>query len=97
MSMPKGARIERGYATVVDDEGENYRTIAETMNKLGHKMNHASARNWVLRVMKKFAVGFAEASQEVHTEEELDAIAKSPNFQSAISEIVQRISAEDSR
>lgn len=91
MSMPKGKKIDRGYATVVDESGENYRTIAETMTEQGHPMNHASARNWVLRTMKKFAYAMAEAKGEVLTEEQLDVIARSPNFQSAVSDLIQRI------
>lgn len=94
MSMPKGKRIDRGYATVVEESGTNYRTIAEQMTALGHKMNHASARNYVLRAMRKFAAAIADAKGEVYTEEELDAIAKSPSFQSGVAEIVQRISLE---
>lgn len=91
MSMPKGKRIDRGYATVVDEDGENYRTIAERMTAEGHQMNHASARNWVLRTMKKFAVAFAEAKDEDVTDEELEIIARSPNFQSAIADLIQRV------
>ncbi len=90
MSMPKGKKIDRGYATVVDEAGENYRTIAETMTAQGHTMNHASARNWVLRTMKKFAEAMAEAKGETMTDEELDAVARSPHFQSAISDLIQK-------
>ena len=91
MSMPKGARISRGYATVCDEEGENYRTIADEMAKVGVKLNHASARNYVLRAMKKFAKAFAEAKGDDLSDSELEAIAKSPSFQSGVSELVQRI------
>jgi hypothetical protein len=56
MSMPKGMKIARGYATVVDDGGMNYRSIAERMTEAGHPMNHASARNYVLRALQKFAI-----------------------------------------
>lgn len=94
MSMPKGKRIDRGYATVVEESGENYRTIAEQMTEMGHKMNHASARNYVLRAMRKFAAAIVEAKGETVTEEELEAMAKSPSFQSGIAELVQRIALE---
>ena len=43
------------YATVTQDEGVNYREIADMMTEIGYKMNHSSARNYVLRVMRKFA------------------------------------------
>lgn len=95
MSMPKGKVISRGYATVVEDEGTNYREIADAMCQQGHKMNHASARNYVLRAMKKFAKGFADAKGDDFTESELEAIAKSPSFQSGVSELVHRLSCED--
>lgn len=95
MSMPKGKVIARGYATVVEDDGANYRNIAEQMTELGHKMNHASARNYVLRAMRKFALAFAEAKGETLTEDELDVVAKSPSFQSGVAELVQRLSIED--
>jgi ActR/RegA family two-component response regulator len=94
MSMPRGKKIDRGYATVVEDEGTNYRTIAEEMQRQGHKMNHASARNYILRAMKKFATAFAEAKGEDLSDSELEAIAKSPSFQSGVSELVQRITLE---
>ena len=94
MSMPLGAKIARGYATVCDEDGENYRTIAAEMAKTGVKLNHASARNYVLRAMKKFAKGFADAKGEDFTDSELEAIAKSPSFQSGVSELVQRITFE---
>lgn len=96
MSMPRGAKIARGYATVCEEDGENYRTIAEQMQQQGHKMNHASARNYVLRAMKKFAQGFAEAKGEDFSETELEQIAKSPSFQSGVSELMQRILFEGS-
>jgi hypothetical protein len=54
MSMPKGKKVSVGYATVVDDDGANYRTISEHMTKLGQPMNHASARNHVLRIIELF-------------------------------------------
>lgn len=39
MSMPKGYKIERGYATVNELGGLDYRSIAEQMTDEGHKMN----------------------------------------------------------
>ena len=91
MSMPKGAKISGGYATVAGDEGENYRTIAERMTAEGHPMNHASARNWVLRVMRKFADEFAKSRNMELNERQINEIARSPNFQSAISSLIQKV------
>ena len=46
------------YITIT--EGEDYRTIASKMTKLGHKMNHATARNILLSGMKKFLKNISE-------------------------------------
>ena len=58
--MKKGKKFDDGYATVED--GVNYRDIAETMSEIGFKMNHSSARNHVIRVMKKFADAVNDAT-----------------------------------
>lgn len=78
------------YATVTEDDGVNYRQIAESMQKKGYKMNHSSARNYLLKSMKRFA-------SEINIEwnlglpgSRIDEIAKSPLFQSTISEILQQ-------
>lgn len=94
MSMPRGKKVVGGYSTVVADDGENYRTIADQMTLLGHKMNHASARNYVLRAMRKFAYAISKAKGEPRTEVELEEISRSPVFQSGIAELIQRITFE---
>ena len=48
-------RSGKGHATVTEDDGVNYREIAEIMTEMGFKMQHSSAHNYVLRVMRKFA------------------------------------------
>ena len=55
MSMPKGYKVEHGYATVGD--GLGYREIAEKMTETGDKMNHSTARNVFLSAMSKFCNG----------------------------------------
>ena len=79
MPMPKGMRHDRGYATVTG-EGLGYREIAEEMTRRGHKMNHASARNYFIRAMKKLA----SSVKEVNPEADTDSIATNPVFQSTI-------------
>ena len=65
----------RKYVTISDDdEAEGYRSISTIMTAEGHKMNHSSARNYVLRAMKKFAY----------------AIAKNPMFQKTIGELFEQ-------
>lgn len=84
------------YATVSESEGVNYREIADTMSSIGYQMNHSSARNYVLRVMKKFAKSITEQWGFKLEENELDRIIKNPQFQQGICEILQSIDVERS-
>jgi hypothetical protein len=90
MTVPrKGQKVTRGYATVFEDDGADYRTISKLMTEAGFKCNHTSARNYVLRVMKKFAEAYLEKMNVELTEDRIKWICRDPNFQSAISELVQ--------
>ncbi len=91
MALKKGMKVERGYATVTEDEGVNYRDIAETMTELGFQMNHSSARNYVLRVMRKFVEALNAEWRLSLTEEKILEITKSPEFQQGIAEILHSI------
>ncbi len=82
------------YATVVEQDGVNYREIADTMTAIGFKMNHSSARNYVLRVMRKFATTILREWNIQVTDERLEQIIKSPQFQQGICEILQSIDAQ---
>ena len=94
MSLKKGSTIDRGYATVAIDEGVNYRDIAESMTELGFTMNHSSARNYVLRVMRKF-VEAVVIEYDIDVEEaKLIEIAKSPTFQQGIAELLHTVETE---
>lgn len=86
--IKKGTKFSKGYATVVEDEGVNYREIADIMTELGFTMNHSSARNYVLRVMSKFAVAFDEEWNLGLSDEGLRRVAVSPQFQSAIADVL---------
>lgn len=79
------------YATVTVEEGVNYREIADMMSEIGYKMNHSSARNYVLRVMRKFAEAIIDNWQLEVTEERIEKICKSPEFQAAICDLIKRI------
>ena len=94
MALKKGSRVDRGYATVIDDEGVNYREIADTMTEIGFKMNHSSARNYVLRVMKKFVVAYSSRWDLKLNEDRIDEIAKSPGFQQGIAEILHSMESK---
>lgn len=84
------------YATV-NNEGINYREIADTMTSIGFKMNHSSARNYVLRVMKKFATAIVEDWDLDVTDDKIEAIVKSPQFQQGICDVLQSIETENQR
>lgn len=94
MALRRGTRVDRGYATVAEDEGVNYREIADTMTELGFNMNHSSARNYVLRVMRKFAAAFAEEWDLELTETKIDEVAKNPSFQHGVADLLHVIEAE---
>ena len=90
MPMRRRVKIDRGYATIVDVDGCNYRNISEKMTELGFKMNHSSARNYVLRAMNKFATHLASAHGIKLTEVQRDQMIRSPNFQSAVRDLLQK-------
>ncbi len=94
MTLKKGRTIDRGYATVAPDEGINYREIADTMTALGFPMNHSSARNGVLRVMRRFVAAFTDEYDIDVTEARIDEIAKSPSFQQGIADMLNDIEVE---
>lgn len=94
MALRKGSTIDRGYATVATDEGVNYREIADTMTELGFPMNHSSARNYVLRVMRKFVEAFADAYDIDMTEDRISEIAKSPGFQRGVADLLHTVEME---
>lgn len=91
MALKKGSRVDRGYATVTTDEGVNYREIADTMTELGFSMNHSSARNYVIRVMRKFVSAFAEGYGLELDENKESEIAKSPGFQHGVADLLHTV------
>ncbi len=82
--MPKGTKFKSGYATVTNT-GMGYREIAEIMTQEGHKMNHATARNYFLRAMEKIAKPMVGLSGS-----DIDPtdLAQNPLFQDALVEIL---------
>jgi hypothetical protein len=91
MSMPKGIKIERGYATVNELGGFDYRSIAEKMTDEGHKMNHATARNVFVRGMSKIAREICILYGKECSASNLKEVAISPDFQNAIAEMIVEI------
>lgn len=94
MSLKRGSKVNRGYATVVENEGVNYREIADTMTELGFSMNHSSARNYVLRVMRKFATAIVQDFDLELSEERVTEVAKSPGFQYGIADLLHVVEAD---
>lgn len=86
--MPKGHKISRGYATVGELGGLDYRRIAEQMTEDGHRMNHATARNVFLRAMRKIAKRACASFDGSLTDDDITRIAKHPLFQGAIQDIM---------
>jgi len=84
MGMPKGHKMNQGYATVQD--GLDYRAISEIMTERGFKMNHATARNVLLSAMRSLAEDLLVSRGEDSNPDEVDRIARSPQFQAGISE-----------
>lgn len=91
MSMPKGIKIERGYATVTDLSGMDYRSIAEKMTEDGFKMNHATARNVFVKGLSKIAREVCVLYGQDCSPENLKSVAISPVFQNAIAEMITEI------
>lgn len=95
MSMPKGHKAEKGYATVTDFPGAlDYRAIAEKMSDDGDQMNHSTARNVFLRAMKKLAQSMHELYDLSIDENNLVRTAKDPEFQQGIYEAMIDLRAE---
>lgn len=92
--MKKGASVSRGYATVVGDDGVNYREIAETLTEMGFPMNHSSVRNHVIRMMNKFAEALVGAWDVSVSEGDLPEIAKNPSFQHGIADLLHQLEAQ---
>jgi ActR/RegA family two-component response regulator len=78
------------YATITNDDGVDYRKISREMLKRGWKMNHSSVRNYVLRIMQKFASEYSYCvDNKVKKDNTLD-IAKNPEFQAMVSDLIQK-------
>lgn len=92
----KNLKKKSTYATVTFEEGVNYREIADMMTEIGFKMNHSSARNYVLRIMRKFAEAIVDSWGVEISEARLEKIIKSPDFQEAICDILQIVNTKKS-
>lgn len=79
------------YVTVGKDINcLDYRTIAEIMTKEGHKMNHSSVRNYIVRGFTKIVKNMSDEYNLNYSSEKIDEIAKSPEFQHSLIEVMSK-------
>jgi len=90
MSMPKGHRSQHGYSTVSSDIGLGFREIAEKMTESGDEMNHATARNVLLRGLMKVSRPLLALHGKSGTELDHESwrVASDPRFQEAMMDII---------
>ena len=93
MTSKKELKVTKSYATVLDEEGINYREIAEIMSEIGFVMNHSSARNYILRVMTKLVEGFDKEWDMKLSSDKVKLAATSPQFQNVISDLLHNLEA----
>lgn len=82
---------------VVIDGGTEYREIAEIMTAAGYEMNHTSARNHVLRFMKRLASSYSNAWGIPLSDDRLEGLIRSPHFQDSVYELMGMIEDEQQR
>lgn len=85
---------KRKYSTV-DNDAALYKEIAEIMTEIGFSMNHSCARNHVIYVMEKFAKEFSKEFGKKCKREELLEIARNPEFQTVVAELVYEIISQE--
>lgn len=86
--------MKKEYNTINDNDGKNYRDIAQIMSKLGFKMNHSSVRNYIIRIMKKFAQAYVAKHNIDLSLVSLSTIAQSNAFQQGIADILHVINSD---
>ena len=90
MASQRARGISAGAQLTVERDNDknpvvSLREIAEEMTKRGHKMNHASARNYFIRAMKKLASSVQVVNPDIDT----DTIATNPLFQSSVADFLR--------
>lgn len=77
------------YVTV-NNSGLGLHDIAKVMTKNGDKMNHSTVRNIINRSFVKIAENISKKYELNHSQEEIFNIAKSPDFQESVIELLKR-------
>ena len=94
MTMPKGFKVENGYATNVELGGKSYQQIADNMTGRGFKMNHSTARNIHVNGLVKIVKSVTALHGLQLPEKDIIKIAKDPRFQIGICDIIKDIDAK---
>lgn len=89
MTMPKGFKSDKGYATISELGGKSYQQIANIMTDRGYVMNHSTARNICVNGLKKIVSKVVEQQGLTLTDKEIKKIAKDPDFQSGLCDIIK--------
>lgn len=78
------------YVTV-NNSGLGLHDIAKVMTKDGHKMNHSTVRNIINKSFIKIATHITKSyGEKTYTNEEIYNIAKSPQFQESVVDLIER-------
>ena len=78
------------YVTV-NKTGLGLYDIAKVMTESGHKMNHSTVRNIINKSFVKIASHIVKSyGEKTYTNEEIYNIAKSPQFQESIVDLIER-------
>lgn len=77
------------YVTV-KNSGLGLHDIAKVMTNSGDKMNHSTVRNIINRSFVKIAESISKKYELNHSQEEIFNIAKSPDFQESVIELLKR-------
>jgi len=77
------------YVTTNNYEGMGYYDIARVMTDSGDKMNHSTARNIVIRSFSKIVKNISKKYNKKYSDDQIKEIAKSPQFQNSIVEIMK--------
>ena len=64
--------------------------IADIMTREGDKMNHSTVRNIIIRSFVKIAKNMSNNYDLKYSDEQIFNIAKSPQFQESVIELLQR-------
>tara|TARA_B000000557_G_scaffold175905_1_gene143228 strand:+ start:78 stop:344 length:267 start_codon:yes stop_codon:yes gene_type:complete len=77
------------YVTVKKNQGLGLHDIANVMTKSGDKMNHSTVRNIINRSFVKIAKNITNKFDLKYSNEEIFNIAKSPDFQESVVELLE--------